>query len=88
MKELSHILAIVLFTTALVFTGIGIYMMYAYDPYHVSTHIATGGDAPNHLILASRGIGWICAGIVLALVGNAFLIITLVLRLKPPSIEG
>jgi hypothetical protein len=54
--------AIIFFSLSVFFTIIGIYNLYSGE------HIV-GGDAYNFIIVANRGIGWICTGIVLAILG-------------------
>lgn len=61
MKAIGVILQIL----ALALAGYGLGVMYE-DSY--SARIV-GGDAYNYMIYAARGTGWICAGIVSAIVG-------------------
>jgi hypothetical protein len=49
------------------FTLFGLVEMYKYGP----DDKVVGGDAYNYIIMASRGTGLICAGVVSALVGVA-----------------
>lgn len=55
------------------FTLFGLVEMYEYGP----ADKVVGGDAYNFIIMASRGTGLICAGIVSALVGVAVAIFDL-----------
>lgn len=45
---------------AALLTAYGLHVMHTYE----SADKIVGGDAYNFIILASRGTGWICAGIV------------------------
>ncbi len=72
MREFSAFLAVVFFVTAIIFAGVGLNTMYSYEGNY-SAHVV-GGDAYNFIIIAARGTGLICAGIVSALLGNAFLL--------------
>lgn len=59
------IAAWVALVTAVGFLIFGLYRMLVYDEY---SDKIVGGDAYNYLILTERGIGFICAGIALAVI--------------------
>lgn len=48
--------------------GFGVWRMLSYRSYN-DTDKLTGGDAYNMQILAIRGVGWVCVGILLVGVG-------------------
>ena len=51
----------------------GLYRMHAYD---VGDKIV-GGDAYNYTILATRGVGFVCAGILSVTVAGVFVLMTI-----------
>jgi hypothetical protein len=51
------------------FVMFGLYRMLVYDEF---SDKIVGGDAYNYLILTDRGIGFICAGIALAVIAAVF----------------
>ena len=72
MRDLLTIIAGIFLVAAVVFAGYGLNTMYSYEGNY-SAHVV-GGDAYNFIILAARGTGLVCAGIVCGLLGNAFLL--------------
>ncbi|MGH9943860.1 MAG: hypothetical protein ACRD9R_16065, partial [Pyrinomonadaceae bacterium] len=88
MRETWQLLASIFFIAAVIFAGVGLHTMYSYEA-NPSARIV-GGDAYNFIIIAARGTGLICAGIVSALLGNAFLLLAIWsgkdLRIEPNAI--
>jgi len=60
-------IAVTFLVIAGIFTLAGLWRMYTYDSDTSSSKIV-GGDAYNYIIIAARGTGLICCGIVSALV--------------------
>lgn len=54
----------------------GFFTMYAYTKQYASISIGhiVDGDAYNYTIIAIRGVGWICAGIISAIIGSILVI--------------
>lgn len=63
---------------AIGFVIAGLYRMYAYT----YDDRIVGGDAYNYTILATRGVGLICAGIIFAIIACAFILFSIDRRLK------
>lgn len=57
------------FAGAVILVGVGFYTMYHYESGYSSSTRIVEGDAYNYIIIATRGVGWIVAAIVLALLG-------------------
>ena len=53
---------------AMLLVGVGFYTMFTYDSIRGEGKIV-GGDAYNYIIIATRGVGFISAGVVSALIG-------------------
>jgi hypothetical protein len=66
-KLRKRTLSLLFLIAAGLFTLFGLVEMYKYGP----DDKVVGGDAYNYIIMAGRGTGLICAGIVSALVGVA-----------------
>ena len=71
--------AVLFLLTAGVLVGFGFYRMYTYDSLSETDKIV-GGDAYNYIIIATRGLGFISAGIVAALAGASSLLIGILTR--------
>ncbi len=59
----------VFLAVALILTAVGFYVMFTYRGYGDGPGRIVGGDAYNYIIIANRGIGFISAGMVSALLG-------------------
>ncbi len=70
------IFSVIFLITAVVFCGMGLKEAYAYE----YDDKIVRGDAYNFIILAARGTGLICVGIVSALIGVALAIFDLAYR--------
>ena len=69
-KGLAAFLTVVLIMLSVVFMIVGWRVMYTYYSGYGGTGNIVGGDAYNYIIIANRGIGWFCAGIIVAIIAN------------------
>ncbi len=65
---------VLLYIAAGILVAIGLYTMFTYEGVSDGTGHLVEGDAYNYMIIATRGVGWIAAGIVVALMGVGALI--------------
>jgi hypothetical protein len=72
-KLRKRTLSVLFLIAAGLFTLYGLVEMYKYGP----DDKVVGGDAYNYIIMAGRGTGLICAGVVSALIGLAIAIFDL-----------
>ncbi len=78
MKWFLVILGSLLTINAICWAGIGLNTMYEYG----DAQKIVGGDAYNYIIIANRGIGQVCVGIVSAVVGIGFVLVGTLVTLK------
>lgn len=65
-------LAVLSLLTSLGLVAFGIWRMTTYDSGVLSDDKIVGGGAYNYTILATRGVGFICAGVAFAGIGAVF----------------
>lgn len=78
LKWFLVILGSLLIVNAFGWAGVGLNTMYEYG----DAQKIVGGDAYNYIIIANRGIGQICVGIVSAVIGSAFVLAGTLVTLK------
>ncbi|RLI46570.1 hypothetical protein DRO69_02795 [Candidatus Bathyarchaeota archaeon] len=61
--------SIIFLIVSVIFAFVGVCRMYTYG------HIVRG-DAYNYIIIANRGIAWICVGIISAIIGCTLAILS------------
>jgi|GEM_PF-2680118 len=60
---------VTLYIVAIGLAAFGVYTMLAYDSDE-GVGVLVGGDAYNYIIIAVRGVGFICTGIISALIAT------------------